>query len=200
MLTALVVALALAGAPPAAKEKPVSKPKCLVELNLDRGQSPWQGYTGSAAEEEAGKRVAAVADLSKLERVPHLAAYELSGKPLLAIDRASRRVVVSSEHFSELARADVTRSGKTELGTVKSAALKGDPRKLALFLLESQLVQTLAHVESHVCLQEEKSGPAEYRAHFTGAHVYFTNRRNEEALDFEVILDRKTGAVRVESR
>jgi len=198
MFNALVVTLVLAGVPPT-KEKPVAQPKCLAELNVERGQSPWQGYTGSAKEEEDGKRVAAVADLSKLERVPHLAAYELGGKPLLAIDREHRRVVVSSEHFSELSRADVTRSGKTELGTVKSAA-RADPRKLVLFLVESQLIQSLAHVESHVCLQQEKLGPKEYRAHFTGSHVYFTNRRHEEPLDFDVLLDLESGLLRVEAR
>lgn len=199
MVTALVVALALAGAPPT-KEKPVTAPKCVTELNIDRGLSPWQGYTGSAAEEESGKRVTAVADLSKFEAVPNLAKYDVAGKPLLAIDREKRRVVVASEHFSDLARADVTRSVKAELGTVKSAALKGEPRKLVLFLIESQLLQTLAHVESHVCLVEEKDGAAEYRAHFTGSHTYFTNRRNESPLDFEVVLEKKSGVVRVESR
>lgn len=203
MLTTLVLALTLAGAPPP-KEKPVTgkndAKRCLAELNVDRGLSPWQGYTGSAAEEEAGKKLAAVADLAKLEKVPHLAAYDVAGKPLLAIDREQRRVVVAAEHFSDLERADVTKSGKTEVGTVKSAALRAEPRRLALFLVEAQVVQTLAHVESHVCLESERESDAEYRAQFTGTHVYFTNKRHEAPLDFKLVLDKKTGALRVESR
>ena len=62
------------------------------------------------------------------------------------------------------------------------------------------MVQTLAHVEAHVCLETEKDDAASYRAHFTGAHVYFTNKRHEAPLDFELVLDKKTGALRVESR
>ncbi len=200
---AIVLALCLAGAPPA-KEKPVTEkkeaPRCLAELDVDRGLSPWQGYTGSAEEEAAGKKVSAVADLSKLERVPHLAAHDVGGKPLLAIDRERRRVVVSSEHFSDLERPDVTRSGKTDAGVVKSAALRAEPRRLALFLVASQLVQTLAHVESRVCLATERNGADEYRAHFTGSHVYFTNKRHEAPLEFELVLDKRSGALRGEAR
>lgn len=174
--------------------------KCLVELHVDRGQSPWQGMTGSAEEEAAGKKVAAVADLSKLEKVPHLASYDVDGRALLAIDRGARKVVASGEHFGELQRADVTQSGKTEVGVVKSAALRKDPRRLVTFLIEAQVIQTLAHVESRVCLASEKDEGNEYRAQFKGEHVYFTNKRHEAPLDFAVVLDRKSGAVRVEAR
>jgi len=196
-----LIALALVAAPP--KESPVSdagKSKCVAEFHVDRGQSPWQGYTGSAAEEDAGRTLAAVADLSKFERPDLLAKFDVAGKALLAIDREKKRVVVNAEHFSELHRADVTRSGTTELGTVKSDGLRKDGRALVSFLVVSQVVQTLAHVESHVCLEKETDSPAEYRAHFKGTHVFFTNKRKEAPLDFDVVLDRKTGAVRVDAR
>ena len=173
--------------------------KCLAELTTERGLSPWQGYTGSAAEEAAGKSVSAVADLAGLERVPHLAKYDLAGKPLLAIDREKHRVVVSAEHFGDLQRAEVTRSGVTLVGTVKSAALRAAPRQLALFLVESQLVQTFVHLEAKLCLASEEDGEKAYVARFTGSHLYFTNRRNEKPLDFRILLDKATGALRVES-
>lgn len=199
---ALAFAVLLWGAAPApAKDKPMEKttPKCLAELSIDRGQSPWQGYTSSAAEEAAGKHVFAVADLGKLEKVAHLAKYDVGGLPLLAIDREQRRVVVSAGHFSDLERADGTRAGVTKMGTVKSDALKKKPRELALFLVESQLVQTYWHLESKLCLDSEDDGEARYTARFTGSHVYFTNKRHEKPVRFQVVLDKATGALTVEA-
>ncbi|HEY3449603.1 MAG TPA: hypothetical protein VGK67_24835 [Myxococcales bacterium] len=199
----LCSAAAPAPATPPAKDKPMdSTPapqRCLAELAIDRGQSPWQGYTSSAEEEASGKHVAAVADLSKLERVPHLAKYDLAGKPLLAIDRERRRVVVSGEHFGDLERADGTRSGVTRMGTVHSAALKARPRELVLFLVEAQLVQTYWHLEAKVCLDSEEDGAKQYRARLSGTHLYFTSRRNEKPLSFQVTLDKATGALTVEA-
>ena len=46
-------------------------------------------------------------------------------------------------------------------------------------------------------LQDDATG---YRARITGSHVFFTSSRHEEKLDFEVLLDRKTGDVIVTGR
>ncbi|MGC4117952.1 MAG: hypothetical protein QM765_26070 [Myxococcales bacterium] len=198
---AVFLLLHTAAAPAPAKDKPMApKPaSCLAELSVDRGQSPWQGFTSSAEEEAAGKHVAAVADLSKLERVPHLAKYDVAGKPLLAIDRDRQRVVVSAEHFTDLERADGTRAGTTKLGTVKSAALRAKPRELVLFLVESQLIQTYWHLESKLCLDSEEDGAQRYRARFSGTHLFFTSKRNEKPLSFQVTLDKVSGLVEVEA-
>lgn len=171
-----------------------------LEITIFRDHSPWRGYTGSAQEEEAGKRVSAVPDLAGLESPEHLAPFAVDGKPLLAIDREKRRVVVSAEHFSDLVRGDATRieAGQRQvMGTVKSPALRARPRDLVLFLLESQLVETYWHMEAQLRLLKEEETPERYRASFAGHHTYFTNEENEEALSFAVELDKKTGEISV---
>ncbi len=68
-------------------------------------------------------------------------------------------------------------------------------RDIVLFLLESQVVATYWHVESVICLVSEDDSPDAYRASFRGTHIYFTNARNEDKLDFSIIIEKKTGAI-----
>lgn len=170
---------------------------------VDRSSSPWQGYTSTAEEEARGKQLAAVAIEPSFERPKHLERFAQGGEPLLAIDRKQRRVVVNQKFFSKIARADVTRLGRNDhatLGQVIDPALRARGKDVVLFLLTSELIQTYIHMGSRLTLAELQDDAAGYRARITGSHVFFTNSRHEEKLDFEVLLDRKTGEVIVTGR
>lgn len=173
------------------------------QISVDRGQSPWQGYTSSAEEEARGRSIAAVALLPKMERPAHLERFAVGGEALLAIDREGRRVVVNARYFSNLERVDGTRLGKGDrhiLGKVVDAALRARGRELVTFLLSAELIQTYAHIGSKLNLTEEKDAPGSYVVRVTGTHVYFTNRRNEGSLDFEVRVDKQSGELSVVGR
>jgi hypothetical protein len=177
--------------------KTVSTPPATIDLVVTRDRSPWRGLTEPG---DASTSVAAVADLTGLEPVEHLARYAIDGAPLLAVDRARRRVVVDAAQFGALERVDATRLRPGEsklLGTVLGEKLRSGPRDLALFVVESQLVESFWHVEARLTLVEEKDSAEEYRAAFQGHHVYFTNERNQDRLAFSVVFDKRSGALRV---
>lgn len=118
--------------------------------------------------------------------------------PLLAIDRAQRRVVVSAAHLSAVERVDAPRLAPGERRTVttlRGAALKARPRDLVLFLLDAQLVQTFWHLEADLCLRDERDTPARYAVRVEGMHRYCTNRCHDEPLAFTVEVNRVDGTV-----
>lgn len=179
------------------KAVPAEQP---VELLVVRDHSPWRDFTGSPEEEAAGKRVEAVPDTSGLEISAHLSRHAAAAAPLIAIDRARRRVVVAATHFEELRRVDATRlqAGQAmTVGRVKSRTLLEQPRTLAVFLLESQLVETFWHIEAVVRLVGEERDGSVYRARFRGHHVYFTRGKHEEPLAFTIVLDTASGEMSV---
>lgn len=181
-------------------------------LSVDRGQSPWLDYTASAEEEARGRHIAAVAMLPAYERPKQLLRYVGGGgggggapgdEPLLAIDRAGRRVVVNRRVFTDIDRVDATRIAKGEtalLGRVVDPSWQKRGRELATFLLQSELVQTYAHIGSKLKLVEERDTPTHYSVRVTGSHVYFTNHRNESRLDFSITLDKQNGELRVSGK
>jgi hypothetical protein len=174
--------------------------KTMDELKIPRGTSPWQGYTGSYDEEQAGLKVRAVKILPEHERVAHLAAYVSDGEPLLAIDRKARRVVVNERCFGDVQRPDATRLRQGEraaVGVVKCAGLRKKPRELVRFLIESELVKTYVHTEANLRIVDEKTEGTRYRARCKGSHVFYTNERNESPLDFTVEIDSGSGAISV---
>lgn len=171
---------------------------CLVELAVERGRSPWAGFTGSHLEEAAGHRVRAVADLRDLEVPPHL--ERMGSAPLLAINRAQRSVVISAAHFSDLVRPDATQLAvgqRAVMGTLKGAALAAPPRDVARFLVASELVRTYAHLEARLCLHAEENVKDRYVAHFRGEHTYFTSKRHQDRYAFRIELSRTTGEISV---
>lgn len=176
-------------------------------ISVDRGQSPWLEYTASADEEARGRHIAAVAILPAYERPKQLARYVVgsaaSDEPLLAIDRAARRVVVNRRVLTDIDRVDATRIAKGEtalLGRVVDPSWQKRGRELATFLLQSELVQTYAHIGSKLTLVEERDTPTQYSVRVTGSHVYFTNHRNESRLDFSLTLDKQNGELRVSGK
>jgi hypothetical protein len=183
-------------APASGKDKPMGD--CKVQLTVMRGDSPWQGYTSSAAEEQHGKHVRSAAITSAYELLARLAKYAPDGRALLAIDRAKKEVLVSAAHFSEIERRDATRISAGErlkLGTVTDKGLLGRPRELVLFLLDAQLIETYWHLEAQLCLVDEKDEQTRYRAHFTGVHRYCTNSCHNDSYAFAVEIDKTDGSM-----
>jgi len=169
-----------------------------AHITITRGQSPWAGMTESFAQEQANKRISAVAiDPAVFTPLPHLAAYTIGSDPLMGRSAATKRVVVSSAYFSDLERADATRiaAGTTKrIGRALPAAIsKLGPERLVLFLIEAQIIETYWHIEAKLRLVGEQKTAHAYTARFAGTHIYFTNERNEDPLDFAVSIDLKTG-------
>lgn len=166
-------------------------------LVIPRDTSPWDAYTGSADEEQAGFHVAAAQISPDWERLPWLAEFALGDDPLLAIDRAGRRVFVSAACFDDVARPDLTRAVGLVTVTRVRGAMLADPARLVRFLLVSHLLRTVAHVEATVTCAEEGVTDGVFRSRWTGSHVYFTSSRHEGSLGFAVEVDLASGAVAV---
>lgn len=175
----------------------VKKNECIKSYNITRGTSPWQGLTSSYEDEEASKKIAAMAlKGSDYKPIPSLAGYELEGMILMGRCEKRGRVAVEGSFFSGLIRADATRktSGRMLIGTCKTSLLKNfTSARIAEFLIESQIVNTYWHVESVFCLDSEDDSADTYTAHYIGKHIYFTNSKNEDPLDFSIVIDKKTG-------
>jgi hypothetical protein len=171
----------------------------LESWTIDRSTSAWRDFTQSYEEEQAGRHVRAVALGTTREALA--AGLEVPGHllrpgcdaPLIAIDRAARRVVVSADAFGDLARIDATSlvPGETHaLGSVRDAAFLADPRSLVRFLVMAQLVQAYVHVEASVSLVAECDDGTRYRASFEAVHTYYTNTRHDVPYAFALRLDR----------
>jgi len=196
----ITAAAALASAPPEPKEQAMDG-KCKQAWVISRGDSPWRGYTSSAAEESAGKRIQAVPLQPAFEVPGHLARYATGGKPLLAIDRKARRVHVEAAWFSDLERPDATRLAKgaqASLGTLKKLPAGLTHADLARFLVESQLIQTYWHLEARLCPGAIQDDAAAYRIELRGTHSYCTHRCQDDPVEFAVRIDKRTGAMTVE--
>ncbi|MBE7439381.1 MAG: hypothetical protein HS115_13055 [Spirochaetales bacterium] len=166
------------------------KPPCLVQLHLERGTLPWQG------DEESLEP----ADLSGASAPPFLADFTTKLGPPLAFTASGPRVHAGI--FSRLERVDATRGGPAKaIGSFTREGLaQNSPRNWVLFLLRAEIVQSYAHTESHLCLERERDTPEEYRAQFSGKHIYFTNQRNEAPLRFDLLIGKSSGQILLEGR
>jgi hypothetical protein len=170
---------------------------------IERGQSPWQGYTDSAAMEQANKSISSLAITQAMERFSSLSGYELDGKPFLAVDRQARRVVVNRDFFSPLSRVDATRAQQAEkqaIGRVMDTRIIAAAEMLFAFLIESQIIQTYWHIGATLDLVEMKEDGNLSFASWTGEHAFFTDRKNVDKLSFIILLDHTTGDVWIEGR
>lgn len=161
---------------------------------IDRGTSPWRDFTRSYDEEQAGRQVRAVSFVGAQGELADALELPAGVAPIIAIDRAARRVVVSAEAFGDLARIDATslRPGETHaIGVVRAPAFLADPRSLVRFLVSTQLVQTCVHVEANVRLLAETDDGTRYRATLAGVHTYYTNARHDVPFGFVLGLDRR---------
>jgi hypothetical protein len=184
---------ALAGSP---KEVRSAKP-CIEEVRIGKATNPFRALDSRGAGPE-GKSVRVV-DLKgrDFHAIDSLGRYAVSGRILMGIYRKTQEPVLSSEYFSPLARVDATRiePGQVkEIGTLLNAlASPLNFRDVVLFLLESQIITTYWHIESLLCLVSEDDSADLYKAHFQGIHVYYTNKYNEEKLDFSISIKKNSG-------
>lgn len=178
-------------------KEPHTAASCVENVRIARATSPLKEWDSRMAGSQAWSVRAVDLKGGDYEAVPSLARYAASGQMLMGIDRKTREPLVSSRYFSTLARADATRiepGKKKEVGTFLGASSGTPPfRDVALFLLESQVITTYWHVESILCLVSEDDSTDRYKVHFTGKHIYYTNRYNEEKLDFFLIIEKSSG-------
>lgn len=172
----------------------------ILTLTVERSASPWRDYTGSAEEEQAGYHIAATDRLAGMTVPPSLAQYTYRGLPLLAIDGAQRRVVVNAAVFGDLERPDATQlapGDSAPIGIVRDPGAFTDLAALAEFLLRAQIVRTYAHLQAELCRVSQQDHAEFYRADFTGVHEYFTNERHRINFGFALVIDRRSGEMRV---
>ena len=168
-----------------------------VTLNITRGDNPWQGMTSNHEQEEANKYIAST-DLRGLDAdyFPHLMNYEIPDWLLVRM-KSVPQIVINSLYFSDLLKADGTRrehDGTQVIGYFKDLGFKRlSPRQLTLFLIESQIIQTYWHIEAELSLFSEKDTEDIYSAQFKGQHIFFTNDRNTNELNFTVSIGKKNG-------
>ena len=172
---------------------------CLASYRIDRGSSPWRGFTASAEEEAASRTVQAMAlPAEGYAPLPALEKFDAKGPMLLGRSEGKRRVAVNAALFSELSRADATRRQETPIRIGRYADTdfqRMGPRELADFLLMAQIVITYWHVESNLCLENQTDDGTWYTASFRGNHVYFTNVRHVENLAFRLRIGKKSGEI-----
>jgi hypothetical protein len=198
LICCLFVITGLADASSAPKKDAQGREKCREMIRISRSDNPWQGMTDSYAREQENKNIKAVPIGMDDATIPALDKYKIGSDRLMVKQAGLKKVVVNEKYFSDLAKADATRiqSGQQQqqIGKYldKSFAYM-TPRKLAYFLLDAQVITTYWHIEAELCLEDEVENEREYRAHFTGRHIYYTNRRNEEKLDFVIRIDKATG-------
>ena len=183
---------------------PVTKNDCIKKYNITRGASPWQGFTSSHEDEEASKKIRALPlEGSDYKPVTSLEKYSRSGMIIVGRSEKLHRVAVEVSFFSDLRRADAAGStpGRILVGTCKAALFRiFTCAEIAEFLIESQIVNTFWHVEADFCLVKEDDTESSYMAHYKGKHIYFTNSKNEDPLDFSIIIDKRTGDMFVEAK
>jgi hypothetical protein len=175
---------------------------CLASYRIDRGSSPWRGFTSTAEEESAARTVRATAlPAEGYAPLASLARFDAGGPMLLGRSEGRREVAVNAALFSALARADATRPQKEPIPIGRYADTdfrRMKPRELVEFLLVSQVVITYWHLESELCLVEESDDGTWYAASLRGSHVYFTNQRHEEGISFLIRIGLKTGQMILE--
>lgn len=179
------------------KKNMQNRENCREIIRISRSANPWKGMTNSYAQEQENKNIKASGIGKQDAPIPGLEKYMIGGDQLMAIKSSHKKVVVNEKYFSDLKKADATNIDKGQYQKIGRYLDKSftsmTPRKLASFLLDAQIITTYWHVESELCLGEEIENKQEYKARFTGRHIYYTNKREEQKLDFVIRIDRETG-------
>lgn len=173
---------------------------CVAELQLIRDDSPWRLLPGTGSD---SKEILLKSDLGELDKIPGLRVYDGefgAAGPVMALDREAGRLVVDSGVFREIHKVDVTvLNAREPVAVLTEENPKNlESRKMAFFLLESEIIATYAHIESRLCLKKEIDGEDLYRADFKGTHIYFTNERNEAPLSFSILIYKGSGVIEIQ--
>jgi hypothetical protein len=174
---------------------------CIKEVRITRGQNHFREWDASPAGSKLAGAPVRAADVegSDFDTPPELSRYTFGSGRLMGIERKTREPVVSSRCFSPLARVDATRieaGQRREIGKLLCGSGKDlSYQDIVFFLLESQIITTYWHIESVICLVSQNDSQDAYKASFRGSHIYFTNSRNEDKLDFSISIEKKTGTI-----
>lgn len=114
-------------------------------------------------------------------------AFQIESRPLLWFNADKTKVVCDQNVFPNgLTVVDVTKmrvGDRESIGVISAAAFEAlGVRDLANFLIHAGVVQTWIHIEARLQLTEISPNSVS----FEGAHTYFTNQENTEALAFEI--------------
>ncbi len=201
MLTLALTLAASAAAPPLE----VEVDPCLVTWTRSSGASVLSEQRGAGGPrwDDFPEAVAAGTPTPEHVAVAHTAAFVVDGRPVLYFSPDRATWIVDAAAFTDLAVADVVKLGAgkvANVGAVKPAARAalGD-RGVAELLIQADLVRTWAHIGSTLCLVSESAADGAYRAAFTGTHTYFTSRKNEDPLAFELAIA-PDGAIAITGR
>jgi len=171
-------------------------------LIIALSDSPWNGFTTTSEEEEAGKLVMPGVLDPHWERVSRLDSLIPELAPLLAINRKARTVRLSRDFFSSWVRGDATIIESDEavlLGNVKGALAKKNPEQIFRYILESHLVITSIHIESRLIPGPVQTLPdGSILQRFKGEHIFFTQHENRKTLDFALRIEFPQGEVWLE--
>jgi len=178
----------------------MSEENYIIKLHIDQSTNPWSGMTGSYQEEEKNKSISAKnINNTGFKFFPNLEKYKINNKNLIGKSTSENIIAVESSIFSDLKRFNATGFSQNQdfiIGKIK--VLKNIKlRDLSLFLIESQIIQTFAHIEANLSLTKEEDSENDYTAYFKGEHIYFTNEKNVSKVSFRIVINKKTGEMSV---
>ena len=111
----------------------------------------------------------------------------------------NREAVLDQSLLGDVQVVDATRLTPGERHPVGQLGPTGrtlPPRVVARLLLETSLVRTYAHLESTVCLERETTAQDAWEGHYSGEHIYYTNKRNSARFAFTLRIE-TAGAITV---
>jgi hypothetical protein len=168
--------------------------------SVQRGESPWQGFTSSWEEEEKGKIIHA-------RNLPANGYYPLNqppelmwkGESILYRNDHLREVAIDQKYFSTLNRVDATSIAKGQslvVGRVIDSKLL-DPNFLIPFLIKGQILITYIHTDSELVWKKDFNLTEKNCYHFSGEHHFYTNEKNTSILNFKICLDQTSQEIKV---
>lgn len=173
---------------------------CIHTLSIDQTGALFSQFDSFMNDYElkdtyVGARKSGYVDLDTVKN------YTVRSKTIAWVDNKEQRIVLDLQYSKGFVLGDVTGTANEKIGAVTQALMdEWGGRKIATFLLESQIVNTYWHIGSELCLYNETNEGMWYEAYFKGTHTYYTNEANSDPLDFVVRIDKRTGEVFIESK
>ncbi len=132
--------------------------------------------------------------------IPESNDWIIHGEPLIWHKKNKTTAFVNERFFSRLSVIDLTSlNGRLTPGYVRSELLQEWPcKKIVQFLLSSGLLRTFVHSHAELRLTKRVSGEL-HRESYRACHFIYTNEEVRIDYEFQVEIDRQTGAIAVVS-
>ncbi len=182
------------------RPKPKPQPVVLPETCLDRRQISdqtnqlttwsWDGLFPAMS-------------LATAVPYPEPTNWMIKGEPLLLWDETTGELGVNDNYFSDLQFVDATALSvdTVAIGSLKNTKLSEEElRQLVLFMIDTLVIRTYAHLDADVCLDQETDSAEEYRVHFSVVHRFCTNTCDSAVYDFSVIINKQSGNIFVQPK